>query len=91
MQGTCPPPLVTCVPTTLRTTQVLYRAAKGRFDEDAEFKQRSRQAVTELQGGRPEYLQVCVAGGRCRVMCVCVCDGGEGRFCVTSGSAGCQR
>ncbi|GAB4821599.1 hypothetical protein N2152v2_008645 [Parachlorella kessleri] len=35
--------------------QVLYRAAKGRFDEDEEFKTRSREAVTELQSGRPEY------------------------------------
>ncbi|EFN53033.1 hypothetical protein CHLNCDRAFT_26194 [Chlorella variabilis] len=39
--------------------QVLYRAAKQRFDEEEAFKQRAREAVTELQGGRPEYLQAC--------------------------------
>jgi hypothetical protein len=37
---------------------VLYRAAKQRFDEEDDFKTRAREAVTELQGGRPEYLQV---------------------------------
>lgn len=37
--------------------QVLYRAAKKRFDEDEEFKMRAREAVTELQGGRSEYLE----------------------------------
>ena len=37
--------------------QVLYRAAKQRFDEDEAFKTRSREAVTELQGGREEYLE----------------------------------
>ena len=36
---------------------MLYRAAKQRFDEEPEFKVRSREAVTLLQGGRPEYLQ----------------------------------
>jgi arginyl-tRNA synthetase len=37
---------------------VLYRAAKARFDEDEEFKTRAREAVTELQSGRPEYRAV---------------------------------
>ena len=37
---------------------MLYRAAKQRFDEEDDFKTRAREAVTELQGGRPEYLQV---------------------------------
>lgn len=37
--------------------QVLYRAAKQRFDEEEDFKTRSREAVTELQRGRPEYVQ----------------------------------
>ncbi|KAI7841040.1 hypothetical protein COHA_005268 [Chlorella ohadii] len=37
--------------------QVLYRAAKQRFDEEEDFKTRAREAVTELQSGRPEYLQ----------------------------------
>lgn len=37
--------------------QVLYRAAKQRFDEDEEFKTRSREAVKELQSGKEEYVQ----------------------------------
>jgi arginyl-tRNA synthetase len=37
--------------------QVLYRAAKQRFDEEEDFKTRSREAVKELQGGKPEYVQ----------------------------------
>jgi len=32
----------------------LYRAAKKRFDEDLDFKERSRQAVVSLQSGEPE-------------------------------------
>lgn len=32
----------------------LYRAAKKRFDEDLDFKERSRQAVVGLQSGEPE-------------------------------------
>ncbi|KAL6784922.1 TSR1 [Auxenochlorella protothecoides x Auxenochlorella symbiontica] len=38
--------------------QVLYRAAKARFDADEGFKAAAREAVTQLQGGRPEYLEV---------------------------------
>lgn len=37
--------------------QVLYRAAKARFDEDEEFKTRAREAVTTLQGGNPDYVR----------------------------------
>lgn len=37
--------------------QVLYRAAKQRFDEEEDFKTRSREAVRELQSGREEYVQ----------------------------------
>jgi arginyl-tRNA synthetase len=33
---------------------VFYRQAKQRFDDDAEFKERSRQAVVELQRGDPD-------------------------------------
>ncbi len=32
----------------------LYRAAKKRFDDDLDFKERSRHAVVELQSGDPE-------------------------------------
>lgn len=37
--------------------QVLYRAAKQRFDEEEDFKTRSREAVRELQSGKEEYVQ----------------------------------
>ena len=38
--------------------QALYRASKQRFDEDEGFKKRAREAVTQLQGGNPSYVQV---------------------------------
>lgn len=37
--------------------QVLYKAAKQRFDEEDDFKTRAREAVTRLQSGDPESLQ----------------------------------
>lgn len=37
--------------------QILYRAAKQRFDEEEDFKVRSREAVTQLQSGKPEYVE----------------------------------
>ena len=37
--------------------QVLYKAAKVRFDEEQDFKGRAREAVTRLQSGDPESLQ----------------------------------
>lgn len=36
----------------------LYRAAKGRFDAEEDFKTRSREAVTALQSGDPDSLEV---------------------------------
>jgi hypothetical protein len=36
----------------------LYRAAKGRFDAEDDFKTRSREAVTALQSGDPESIAV---------------------------------
>ena len=35
--------------------QTFYKAAKLRFDEDAEFKVRAQKAVVALQGGDPKY------------------------------------
>ncbi|GJP62353.1 hypothetical protein CLOP_g19429 [Closterium sp. NIES-67] len=35
--------------------QVFYKAAKKRFDEDAEFKDTAQKAVVKLQGGEEEY------------------------------------
>lgn len=50
--------------------QVLYRAAKARFDEDEEFKTRAREAVTCLQSGNAEYKK---AWER-------ICDASRGEF-----------
>jgi arginyl-tRNA synthetase len=48
--------------------QVLYKAAKARFDEDEDFKARARQAVTLLQAGDPEHVgawkRICEASRR---------------------------
>jgi arginyl-tRNA synthetase len=48
--------------------QVLYRAAKARFDEEEDFKTRAREAVTRLQGGDPQCLaawnRICDASRR---------------------------
>lgn len=48
--------------------QVLYRAAKARFDEEDDFKTRAREAVRRLQSGDPESLaawnRICDASRR---------------------------
>lgn len=48
--------------------QVLYKAAKLRFDEEEDFKTRAREAVTRLQSGDPESLtawqRICDASRR---------------------------
>jgi arginyl-tRNA synthetase len=48
--------------------QVLYKAAKKRFDEEEEFKTRSREAVTRLQSGDEECMtawrRICDASRR---------------------------
>jgi len=44
--------------TELADLEEFYRAAKQRFDEDADFQQRSRQAVVGLQAGEPDSLEV---------------------------------
>lgn len=46
---------------------VLYRTAKKRFDEEEDFKTRSREAVTALQSGDPDSLKVITFGGRMEV------------------------
>ena len=38
--------------------QKLYKAAKKRFDDEADFKERARSMVTRLQSGDPEVIQV---------------------------------
>lgn len=46
----------------------LYRTAKARFDKEEDFKTRSREAVTRLQGGDPASLKawgrICAASRR---------------------------
>ena len=37
--------------------QGMYKASKKRFDDDADFKERARRAVTLLQGGDPEFIK----------------------------------
>eukprot|EP00951_Prasinocladus_malaysianus_P003637 scaffold25628_cov33-Prasinocladus_malaysianus.AAC.1 len=37
----------------------LYRTAKKRFDEEEDFKTRSREAVTALQSGDSDSIAVC--------------------------------
>lgn len=37
--------------------QKMYKASKKRFDEDAEFKDRARKAVTQLQGGDAQFVE----------------------------------
>ena len=47
---------------------VLHRAAKVRFDNDEEFKTRSRAAVRTLQSGDPQFIaawkRICAASRR---------------------------
>lgn len=47
-----------------------YKAAKSRFDEDPEFKERSRKAVTKLQGGDADFIKawerICEASRKVR-------------------------
>ena len=38
--------------------QKLYKESKARFDESEDFKARARAAVTRLQSGETEYLEV---------------------------------
>ncbi len=38
--------------------QKLYKESKARFDADDDFKARARAAVTRLQSGETEYLEV---------------------------------
>ncbi len=42
----------------LEDLESFYKAAKGKFDADAEFAERARQSVVRLQGGDAESLQV---------------------------------
>lgn len=43
--------------TTLHSLMGWYRAAKQRFDQDADFKKRSQREVVQLQSGDPEAMR----------------------------------
>jgi arginyl-tRNA synthetase len=45
------------IPNKLADLESFYRDAKERFDNDADFATRARQAVVKLQGGDAEHLQ----------------------------------
>lgn len=45
------------LPGELADLETFYRHAKERFDADADFATRSRNAVVKLQGGEPEHLK----------------------------------
>ncbi len=45
------------IPNKLADLESFYRDAKERFDKDADFATRARQAVVKLQGGDAEHLQ----------------------------------
>lgn len=47
------PQLKALLPTALQT---MYKQSKKRFDEDPEFKERARKAVTQLQGGDAQFI-----------------------------------
>lgn len=51
----------------------MYKASKRRFDEDAKFKDRARKAVTQLQGGNPQFVaawqRICEASRKVRPCC----------------------
>lgn len=36
--------------------QTMYKQSKKKFDEDSEFKERARKAVTKLQGGDEQFI-----------------------------------
>uniref|UniRef100_A0A1J3FAE2 arginine--tRNA ligase n=2 Tax=Noccaea caerulescens TaxID=107243 RepID=A0A1J3FAE2_NOCCA len=41
--------------TAIGDLQTFYKASKGKFDEDPDFKEKAQQAVVRLQGGDPIY------------------------------------
>ncbi len=57
---------------TLNTDmQKMYKQSKKRFDEDPEFKERARKAVTQLQGGDAQFItaweRICEASRKVRL------------------------
>lgn len=49
--------------------QKLYKDSKKRFDNDAMFKTKAREAVKQLQGGNPLYVQ---ASTNCSLQFSCI-------------------
>ena len=52
----------------------MYKQSKKRFDEDPEFKERARKAVTQLQGGDAQFItaweRICEASRKVHGMAV---------------------
>ena len=52
----------------------MYKASKKRFDDDAEFKERARKAVTQLQGGNSDFItaweRICEASRKVCLPCL---------------------
>lgn len=53
--------------------QSMYKASKERFDDDPDFKERARKAVTMLQGGDADFIKawerICEASRKvCRLL-----------------------
>jgi len=61
----------------------MYKQSKKRFDEDPEFKERARKAVTQLQGGDAQFItaweRICEASRK-------VCD--DYKQCLSATPAG---
>ena len=71
--------------------QGMYKASKKRFDDDADFKERARRAVTLLQGGDPEFTKawerICEASRKVSPLCAqpvqCECSFAKNRAAAT--------
>ena len=72
LHGVCNQLSESCCNGTNIWLQVNYKASKKRFDEDHEFKERARKAVTKLQGGDAEFIKawgrICEASRKVRLL-----------------------
>lgn len=53
--------------------EVFYKASKQHFDTDPAFKLRAQQAVTKLQAGDPDFLDVSCTAAYVPCCCSCTC------------------
>ncbi|MGD1941162.1 MAG: arginine--tRNA ligase [Leptolyngbyaceae cyanobacterium] len=56
LRAVCPEALTSAAAVDIGDLVMFYKQAKQRFDTDEEFKERSRQAVVELQSGEPAAI-----------------------------------